>query len=57
MNQNETSKKAKELVAEYKKLLKEAEHSAGLDEEKLPRQLEEVRNEYKKLTGNDIDQA
>lgn len=50
------SESAQNLLANYKKLLKEAENSTGLDEEKLPQQLEEIRSEFKRLTGKNIDQ-
>lgn len=50
-----SNERAQSLLAEYKKLLEEAEHSQGLDEEDLPRQLKEIKTEYKKLTGKDID--
>lgn len=43
------------VVSEYKRLLREAENSPGVDEEKLEQQLADLREEYKKKTGKNID--
>ncbi len=53
---HEFSESAQNLLTNYKRLLKEAENSTGLDEEKLPQQMEDIRTEFKRLTGKNIDQ-
>ncbi len=52
---NESTESSQKLLENYKRLLKEAENSAGLDEEKLTQQLEDIRSEFKRLTGKNID--
>jgi hypothetical protein len=47
----------KSLQDEYKRLLKEAENSRGLDEEKIPNQLKEIKEKYKKMTGKNIENS
>ncbi|NIP61997.1 MAG: hypothetical protein GWN01_08960 [Nitrosopumilaceae archaeon] len=43
------------IVSEYKRLVKEAENSAGEDQEKIGQQLADLREEYKQKTGKNID--
>jgi hypothetical protein len=43
-----------ELISEYKRLLREAENSPGLDEEKILEQLAQIRKDYERITGKDI---
>lgn len=47
--------KTTKILSEYGRLLREAENSRGLDEEKIPQQIEALREEFKKLTGNNIE--
>ena len=53
---NEFSESAQNLLKNYKLLLKEAENSTGSDAEKLIPQLEDIRSQFKQLTGKNIDQ-
>ncbi len=43
------------LVSEYRRLLREGENSTGLDEEEIPKQLEEIREKYQRITGKELD--
>lgn len=44
-------KSLSDIISEYKRLIKEAESSQGLDEEKIPEQLNKLKKEYEKLSG------